>query len=133
MEAFETVGDHYREPGPGARRPSRLHAIEELPVALGMLIIAAGDFRAAVLGGVNYGRDSDSIATMAGAISGALHGPAVIPPDWAAAVAEGSRLDLAAAGRTMAGVAREVFQRDQGRQQARAGAFSTLSEMAASA
>jgi len=133
MEPFDTVGDHYREPGPGARRPSRLHAIEELPVALGMLIIAAGDFRAAVLGGVNYGRDSDSIATMAGAISGALHGPAVIPPDWAAAVAEGSRLDLAAAGRTMAGVAREVFQRDQGRQQARAGAFSTLSEMAASA
>jgi ADP-ribosylglycohydrolase len=133
MEPFDTVGEHYREPGPGARRPSRLHAIEELPVALGMLIIAAGDFRAAVLGGVNYGRDSDSIATMAGAICGALHGPAVIPADWAAAVAEGSRLDLAAAGRTMAGVTREVFERDQRRQRARAGAFSTLSDMPASA
>ena len=55
-----------------------------------------GDYAAAVLGGVNYGRDADSIATMAGAIAGALHGPAAIPGAWAAAVAEGSRIDLAA-------------------------------------
>ncbi len=36
--------------------------------------------RDAVLGGVNYGRDADSIATMAGAITGALGGAAVVPP-----------------------------------------------------
>ncbi|HEY1641968.1 MAG TPA: ADP-ribosylglycohydrolase family protein [Streptosporangiaceae bacterium] len=110
-----------------------MHAIEELPIALAMLIIAAGGFRPAVLGGVNYGRDSDSIATMAGAVSGALHGPGVIPPEWAAAVADGSRIDLAASGRTMAAVAREVFERDQQQQRARAGAFGALSGMPASA
>ena len=40
-------------PGLGARRPSRLHAIEELPVALGLLAVAGGDFR-----GVGAGRST---------------------------------------------------------------------------
>ncbi|KIF70345.1 crystallin, partial [Streptomyces sp. AcH 505] len=65
---FDTVGPDYRAPSLGARRPSRLHAIEELPVALGMLLIGAGDYRRTVLGSVNYGRDCDSIATMSGAL-----------------------------------------------------------------
>jgi broad specificity polyphosphatase/5'/3'-nucleotidase SurE len=89
-------------------------------------VVSGGDYRQAVLGGVNYGRDADSIATMAGAISGALHGMAAIPPDWADGVAGGSRLDLQAGGRTMAAVAREVFARDQERFSARAAAFTTL-------
>ncbi len=72
---YDTVGDDYRSPSLGARRPSRLHAIEELPVALGMVVAARGDFRHAVLGAVNYGRDCDSIATMAGAVTGALGSP----------------------------------------------------------
>ena len=69
---FDTVGPDYRAPSLGARRPSRLHSIEELPIALGMLLVGAGDYRRTVLGSVNYGRDCDSIATMGGAIAGAL-------------------------------------------------------------
>ena len=42
-------------------------------------LVAGGDYRDAVLGGVNYGRDSDSIATMAGAITGALGGAGAVP------------------------------------------------------
>jgi hypothetical protein len=63
---------------------------------------------------------------MAGAISGALHGMESIPPEWAAGVAEGSRLDLQAGGRTMAAVTREVFARDQERFAARTAAFTAL-------
>ena len=63
---FDTVGPDYRSPSLGARRPSRLHSIEELPVALGMLLVGGADFRHTVLGSVNYGRDCDSIATMSG-------------------------------------------------------------------
>ena len=66
VEPFDTVGPHYRAPAMDARRPSRTKAIEELPVALGMVLVADGDFESAVLGGVNYGRDADSIASMAG-------------------------------------------------------------------
>jgi ADP-ribosylglycohydrolase len=131
VRPYDSVGPRYREPGLDARRPSRLHAIEELPVALGMLVVAQGDYAAAVLGGVNYGRDSDSIATMAGAVAGALHGPAVIPEAWATGVAEGSRIDLTAGGVTMAAVAREVFDSDQRRRQAHARAVTQLRQRAA--
>ncbi|MFK0212300.1 ADP-ribosylglycohydrolase family protein [Streptomyces sp. NPDC090298] len=123
---FDTVGPDYRAPSLGARRPSRLHAIEELPIALGMLLVGGGDFRRTVLGAVNYGRDCDSIATMAGAIVGALHGESAVPAAWAKQVAEASRLDLHAPARALAAVAREVFARDADDRRAHESAFATL-------
>jgi ADP-ribosylglycohydrolase len=112
---YDTVGEDYRAPGLGARRPSRLHSIEELPVALGLLAVAGGDYRGAVLGAVNYGRDADSTATMAGAIAGALGGAAAVPAEWSEAVATASRLDLAAPARVLAEVTAEVFALDRAR------------------
>jgi ADP-ribosylglycohydrolase len=79
---------------------------------LGFAVVSGGDYRAAVLGGVNYGRDSDSIATMAGAITGALGGASVVPSDWLEAVSSASRIDLASSAATMAEVAREIWARD---------------------
>ncbi|MFF8091540.1 ADP-ribosylglycohydrolase family protein [Streptomyces sp. NPDC016675] len=121
---YDTVGPDYRAPSLAARRPSRLHAIEELPVALGMLVVAGGDYRHAVLGAVNYGRDCDSIATMAGALAGALGSP--VPEDWAKAVAEASRLDLWQPAATLTAVAREVFERDVARRRAHERAFTAI-------
>ncbi|MFG2140600.1 ADP-ribosylglycohydrolase family protein [Streptomyces sp. NPDC048650] len=125
---FDTVGPDYRNPSLGARRPSRLHAIEELPVALGMLLACGGDFRGAVLGSVNYGRDCDSIATMSGALAGALHGTAAVPAEWSAEVARASRLDLHAPAAALATVTREVFARDRIRRRAHERAFAALAE-----
>ncbi|MET8243540.1 ADP-ribosylglycohydrolase family protein [Streptomyces sp. NPDC005202] len=121
---YDTVGPDYRSPSLGARRPSRLHAIEELPVALGMLLVSRGDYRQAVLGSVNYGRDCDSIATIAGALAGALGSP--VPADWAKTVAEASRLDLWEPARTLAGVTREIFERDVRRRRAHEQAFAEI-------
>ncbi|MFJ3227562.1 ADP-ribosylglycohydrolase family protein [Streptomyces sp. NPDC086783] len=121
---YDTVGPDYRSPSLGARRPSRLHAIEELPVALGMLVVAGGDYRHAVLGSVNYGRDCDSIATMSGALAGALG--SAVPEDWAKTVAEASRLDLHAPATALAEVAREIFDRDVRRRRAHEAAFGAL-------
>jgi ADP-ribosylglycohydrolase len=129
---FDTVGEEYRRPGLGARRPSRLHAIEELPIALGLLLVAGGDYRRAVLGAVNYGRDADSTATMAGAIAGALGGAAAVPAAWASAVATGSRLDLAAPARVLAEVAAEIRAADARRCAEREKTFLTLTETATS-
>ena len=126
VSPFDAVGPDYRNPSLEARRPSRTQSIEELPVALGMLVVAGGDYRKAVLGGVNYGRDADSIATMAGAIAGALNGAGCIPADWLDAVATGSRMDLVEPGLTMARAARAVFARDQQRAADRAEAQSRL-------
>ncbi|MEU2546573.1 ADP-ribosylglycohydrolase family protein [Streptomyces roseolus] len=123
---YDSVGPDYRAPGLDARRPSRLHSIEELPIALGMLLVGEGDYRRTVLGAVNYGRDCDSIATMAGAISGALHGEAAVPAEWAKRVAEASRLDLHAPARSLATVTAEVFARDAARRRACESARATL-------
>jgi ADP-ribosylglycohydrolase len=126
MEPFDTLGDDYRNPGRGARRPSRLHSIEELPVALGAVLASRADYRTAVLAATNYGRDADSIATMAGALCGAVHGIEVIPADWRETVARNSRIDLTATGATMAEVAREIFAKDRRRAAERAAAFEAL-------
>ncbi|MEU9252416.1 ADP-ribosylglycohydrolase family protein [Streptomyces sp. NPDC048270] len=123
---YDTVGPDYRAPSLGARRPSRLHSIEELPIALGMLLIADGAYETSVLGAVNYGRDCDSTATMAGAIAGALGGEPVIPAAWSKQVAEASRLDLHAPAGALAAVAREVFARDRSRRRTHESAFATL-------
>ncbi len=109
---YDTVGPEYRAPAADARRPSRTKAIEELPVALGLVAATGGDYRRSVLGAVNYGRDADSIAVMAGAVCGALGGAAVVPREWHDAVVAASRTELEPAGRTMAQVAGEVFAKD---------------------
>lgn len=109
---FDTVGPHYRAPAMDARIPSRTKSIEELPIALGMLIAADGDYRESVLGAVNYGRDSDSIAVMAGSIAGALGGVDAIPAEWIKDVSEGSRIDITATGPVIAAVARDVWAAD---------------------
>ncbi|MFC9299020.1 ADP-ribosylglycohydrolase family protein [Streptomyces sp. NPDC057011] len=125
---YDSVGPDYRAPSLGARRPSRLHSIEELPIALGMLLIADGSYETSVLGAVNYGRDCDSIATMAGAIAGALGGEAAVPPAWAKQVAEASRLDLHAPAAALAAVAREVFALDLSRRRTHETAFTALAD-----
>ena len=108
IEPFDTVGPDYRDQSLDARRPSRTKAIEELPVALGFVLVSGGDVRRAVLGGTNYGRDADSIASMAGAITGALSGLAGVPAEWAATIAEASKTDLEQPGRVMASVATDT-------------------------
>ncbi|HEU5362579.1 MAG TPA: ADP-ribosylglycohydrolase family protein [Gaiellaceae bacterium] len=118
---FDSVGDVYARPAQNARIPSRLHAIEEVPIALGLLVATGGDYGETMLGGVNYGRDSDSIASMGGALAGALGSP--VPRDWVEQVAGASKLDLEEPGRTMAAVAEEMLAKDRARLEERARAF----------
>jgi ADP-ribosylglycohydrolase len=123
---FDSVGERYAHPGLGARTPSRLHSIEELPLALGLLVVARGDFAETVLGGVNYGRDADSIASMGGALAGALGGLDALRRDWVDDVSAASRLDLEEPGRVMAAVAVEIFERDAERHERRSQAMLEL-------
>lgn len=109
---FDSMSESYREPDLDARKPSRLNSIEELPIALAMLKITNGDFRNGVLAAINYGRDSDSIATMLGAISGAMNGRESIPSDWVTTVERESKRDFAALGMRMANLARAIAEKD---------------------
>lgn len=123
---FDTVGENYRAPAMDARLPSRTKSIEELPVALGFVVARDGDLRASVLDAVNYGRDSDSIATMAGAICGGLHGIDAVPTDWVTDVTTASRLDLDAVVTSMTDVVRDIVRVDADRASERRTALESL-------
>jgi ADP-ribosylglycohydrolase len=41
-----------------------------------------GEPRDAIIGAVNFGRDTDCLAAVAGGLAGALHGTATIPDEW---------------------------------------------------
>lgn len=112
VRPFDTVADTYKDQGLGARRPSRIHSIEELPIALGMLRISRGDVLETILGGTNYGRDSDSIASMGASIAGALGGAASVPAALAEAVVSASRLDLETPAFLLADVAHRIRRDD---------------------
>lgn len=109
---YDSVGDQYRQMSMDARRPSRTKSIEELPVALGMVILSRGDFRQAVLAASNYGRDADSIATMAGAICAGLNGTAAVPADWLDEIEAASKMDIRATAGLMTEAAIEIMRRD---------------------
>jgi ADP-ribosylglycohydrolase len=68
------------------RGPLFSEASQTLAVALAMLVAADGDVRLTILGGVNYGRDNDSYASVAGGVAGAMRGVAGIPAEWVAPV-----------------------------------------------
>ena len=123
---FDTLEDEYRVHGDDARKPSRLLAIEELPIAIGMLVVGKGDFRKSVLGGVNYGRDSDSIATMSGSIAGGLNGIENIPSDWLADIEKASRRNFSESADKIAAVAREIGAKDAAKIKATANAREVL-------
>jgi ADP-ribosylglycohydrolase len=123
---FDSVGETYAQPAQDARTPSRTHAIEELPIALGLLVATGGDYLETVLGGVNYGRDADSIASIGGALAGALRGIGAVPREWVDEVSAASRIDVEEAGREMAVIAAEIFAKDVKRHEERARVMAEL-------
>jgi ADP-ribosylglycohydrolase len=68
-------------------------ARETVPVTLALFYLAEGDPRQAILYGANFGRDADTIASMTGAIAGALRGASALPPAWVEKIQAGSRRD----------------------------------------
>jgi ADP-ribosylglycohydrolase len=61
------------------------HAIdptEVLTFTLAIFVAANGDTRQAIIGGVNTGRDTDTIANLNGALAGAMNGVDSVPREW---------------------------------------------------
>lgn len=102
-----------------AYRPSRLNAIEELPLALGFCLVNDGAFRTSIEDGINSGRDTDSIGVMAGAILGALHGESVILAEDQALLDSANRLDLTASADAFTETAKAILTADHQSAEAR--------------
>ena len=113
-----------------AYRPSRLQAIEELPLALGFCLFNDGDFRTSIEDGINSGRDTDSIGVMAGAILGALHGESVIVADDRRQIDSANRLDLIASADAFTQTATTMLTSDRAVAVRRDAALAALFEPA---
>ncbi|MCB0184334.1 MAG: ADP-ribosylglycohydrolase family protein, partial [Caldilineaceae bacterium] len=77
------------------RRPIACDTRETVPATLALCSLANGDPRLAIVYGANFGRDTDTIATMAGAICGALRGVDGLPERWVAKIMQNSFGDQA--------------------------------------
>ncbi len=86
----------------GAAMPD---ARETAPVALALFFLAHGDPRQAILYGANFGRDADTIASMAGALCGALRGASALPAEWVEKAKANSRRDQVALADALVAVA----------------------------
>jgi ADP-ribosylglycohydrolase len=103
-------------------RPSKTHAIEELPVALAALAYGGGKFRKTIEAAVRYGRDCDSIASMATGLFGALYGVDAVPASLRRAVDAANRRDFAALARRFCAAVRKIRRNDVLRERRRAAA-----------
>ena len=88
------------------RRRIACDSRETVPATLALCWLAGGDPARAITYGANFGRDADTIATMAGAICGALAGPDGLPPAWIEAATSAMARDQHALAETLAGIAR---------------------------
>jgi ADP-ribosylglycohydrolase len=107
-DVFELRAEYYEALQVG---PLGSEAAQTLAVALGMLAAADGDLEQTIIGCVNYGRDNDSYATVAGAIAGAMHGTGAIPRRWAETIEAAN--PHPAMGQLSLGLAKTVVARHQ--------------------
>jgi len=68
-----TIGTHF-------------HATEALSAAMGVFVAADGDPRDSIIAAASTGGDTDTIASIAGALAGALRGIDAVPVEWVALV-----------------------------------------------
>lgn len=80
-----------------------LAASEAIPATFGILAACEGDAMSAIKMGVNIGNDTDTIATMVGAIAGALYGAKGIPREYIKLIDEVNAFDLEK-------VAKDIFE-----------------------
>ncbi|MCZ7570004.1 MAG: ADP-ribosylglycohydrolase family protein [Ardenticatenaceae bacterium] len=74
---------------------------ETVPTALGLFALAGGAYRDSVIYAANFGRDSDTIGAIIGAISGVFQGVEAIPPDWLRLVNEANPVNQENLARNM--------------------------------
>lgn len=75
------------------RRTIACDSRETVPAVFALTTLAEGDVRRGVELAANFGRDTDTIATMTGALCGAIGGPDAIPNTWLAALGPQAVLD----------------------------------------
>lgn len=71
-----------------------LHVAEAIPAAFGLFIANNGNAMGSIKGAVNIGYDTDTIATMVGAIAGTLQGVGTFPDHYLELLEERNQIDI---------------------------------------
>lgn len=77
---------------------------ELIPTAIGLVSLYEGDCRNALIAAVNMGGDTDTLASIVGAITGAYSGIAQFPREWVGTVEKVNGLDFGRLATTLAAV-----------------------------
>jgi ADP-ribosylglycohydrolase len=72
------------------RQPIACDSRETVPAVFGLAICAGGDLKRGVEFAANFGRDTDTIASMTGALCGAIGAGEGIPKEWIVALGPGA-------------------------------------------
>jgi ADP-ribosylglycohydrolase len=104
-DSYESFREEYQST---FSQPIMCDALETVPAAFGLAVLAAGDPKKAVEFGANFGRDADTIACMAGALTGAL--AAEFPDEWADS---SSASDYAGAAKIAADLAATALEKNR--------------------
>jgi ADP-ribosylglycohydrolase len=81
-------------------------------VAVGLFVAAEGDPVKTIIGGANIGGDTDTLACIAGMLSGAYSGFSALPKDWWEQFKEvNSTMDFEAVGKQLAAIAQKNISR----------------------
>ncbi len=78
----------------GHRIGAGLHVAEAIPCAFGFFAANEGDALGSIVGAVNVGYDTDTIATMSGAMAGALQGAGAYPAHFLPTLEEANGLEI---------------------------------------
>ncbi|EJX4927924.1 ADP-ribosylglycohydrolase family protein [Salmonella enterica] len=82
---------------------SGLHVSEAVPAAFGLFACCPNSAVDAIISAVNIGNDTDTVATMVGALSGAWHGADAFPADYLTTINRKNHFDLAELARQIKG------------------------------
>ena len=91
----------------------KANSLETVPLTLALFSLAAGDPERCVTYAANFGRDTDTMAAMAGAISGAFGGVGSIRPDWLEKVKRNADQDQEELARGLASAAVSKMERER--------------------
>lgn len=71
-----------------------LHIAEAVPSAFGLFAASGGDAMDSIISAVNVGYDTDTVATMSGALGGSLHGAGAFPEHFLATLERANGLEI---------------------------------------
>lgn len=92
--------------------PSRVFAIEELPMALAFIVLNNGEYYKSIFDGINSGRDTDSIGVMVGAILGAMYGDSIIREEDITLLEETNKTSYRQLADSFSVVAKNIIKED---------------------